>query len=62
MSKYYKTISFDAKDQQEAENVQKAITQLLDKIEDKEHLIQLGEIISKKPHLIKKAIPYMKYL
>lgn len=62
MPKFYKTISFDAKDPEEAEKVQKAIGILLDKIDDKAHLVQLGAIIDKKPHLIKKAIPYLNLL
>lgn len=62
MPKYYKTIAFDAKDPEESEKVQKAISILLESIADKSHLIQLGEIINKKPHLINKAIPYLKML
>lgn len=63
--KFVKTITFEANNQEEADQVQNAISTITNSIEEKKHLIQLGSIIGSKPGLIKKAIPYLdklKYL
>ena len=62
MQKYNKSISFDAKDETEAISVVVAITTILNSIEDKKNLIELGAIVAKKPGLIQKGIPYLKLL
>jgi len=62
MPKFVKTITFEAKDQAESEQVMIAISSLLNKIQEKKYLIELGQKIEKNPGLIQKAIPMLKYL
>jgi hypothetical protein len=62
MPKYYKTISFDAESPEQAEKTQKAMQILLNRISDKKHLIELADIVDKKPGLIEKAIPKLPLL
>lgn len=62
MPVYTKEITFSAKDSTEAAAVTEAIKSILDSIEDKTHLIELGRIVKRKPGLIKQGIPYLKFL
>lgn len=59
---YTKTITFEAADDTQAIATIVAISTIVNTIEDKKHLIELGQIVAKKPGLIKKGIPYLKLL
>lgn len=62
MAAYKREVKFDAANEMEAAAVVTAITTILDSIKDKKHLIELGKIVGRKPNLIEKGIPYLKYL
>ena len=62
MTAFKREINFEAKDSIQAAGVLTAIQILLESIQDKKNLIELGKIIKSKPGLIEKAIPFLPTL